>query len=213
MKRLYRKLAFQYSEGGFGRVLRKGFSFVLQRLYSENRWNIYVHRASDCLGATAQPMECRELTYDELVQAGYFKVLVFPEEIRRRFVRENACYGFFSEGKLATIGWRSDGYLELDHGVNYPCEVGLFDFITLPDFRSRGLYANALRYLLKNIHERGSRRIYIAVDPNNISSVRGIRRAGFSPFLLFKRRRVFGIDFHQKSPLDSKLLTDESRPA
>jgi len=158
-------------------------------------------------------MECRELTYDELVQAGYFKVLAFPEEIRRRFERENTCYGFFLEGKLATIGWRSNGYMELDRGVNYPCEVGLFDFITFPDFRSRGLYTNALRYLLKNIHERGSRDICIAVDADNISSVRGITRAGFSPFLLVKRRRMFGIDFHLKSPLDSKSSTDESRAA
>jgi RimJ/RimL family protein N-acetyltransferase len=116
------------------------------------------------------------------------------------------------DGILATIGWSSNDYMELDRGVKFPCpsEVGLFDFITLPEFRSRGLYTNALRYLLKNIHERGPTCIYIAVDPNNLSSVKGIQRAGFGPFLRFKRRRVFGISFQTKRRLHSTSLADES---
>ena len=210
--RLYRKLAFQYSEVGLWGILQKTISFVSQRLYSENVWNIYIHRAVANVGASTPPIRCRVLTYEDLVDAKYYKVVAFPEEIRRRLEAKNTCYGFYSDGTLATIGWSSNDYMELDRGVNFICpsEVGLFDFITLPEFRSRGLYTNALRYLVKEIHERGPRCIYIAVDPNNTSSVKGIERAGFSPFLRFKRRRVLGIGFRTKEPLRSQLLVDRS---
>jgi hypothetical protein len=212
MKRLYRKLVFQYSEGGLGRVLQKSILFVLRTLYSENLWNIYVHRASDVVGPSAPLVQCKAMTFKDLVSAKYYKVVAFPEEIRRRLERNNTCYGFYLDGNLATIGWSSNDYMELDRGVNFPCptEVGLFDFITLPDFRSRGLYTNALRYLVRNIHEGGARCIYIAVDPNNLSSVKGIQSAGFSPFLGFRRRKILGIDFQITKSLHSKPLADES---
>jgi GNAT superfamily N-acetyltransferase len=213
MKRLYRKLVFQYSEGGFGRIMQKSVLLVRRMLYSEDQWNIYVHRASDAVDPGAAPMKCRALTYAGLIDAKYFKALAFPEEIRNRFDHNNICHGFYFEEDLATIGWSSNDYLELDHGVTFSCptEVGLFDFTTLPDFRSRGLYTNALRYLVRDIHARGTRGVYIAVDPNNLPSVKGIQRAGFAPFLIIKRRRIFGVVFQVQRSLRSNCIGQERK--
>jgi hypothetical protein len=202
---------FQYSEGGFGRIMQKSVLLVRRMLYSEDQWNIYVHRASDGVDPGEALMKCRVLTHADLIDAKYFKALAFPEEIQNRFDHKNICHGFYLEEGLATIGWSSNDYLELDHGATFSCptEVGLFDFMTLPDFRSRGLYTNALRYLVRDIHARGTSCVYIAVDSNNLPSVKGIERAGFAPFLTIKRRRIFGIAFQVKRPLRPNCIGQE----
>jgi hypothetical protein len=213
MKRLYRKLAFQYSEGGFVGIMQKSVLLFLRMLYSEDQWNIYVHRAPVGVDPSGAPMKCRALTYADLIDANYFKASAFPEEIRKRFGSKNICYGFYLDENLATIGWSSNDYLELDRGVIFSCpaEVGLFDFMTFPDFRSRGLYTNALRYLINDIHARGPRSVYIAVDPNNLLSVKGIERAGFAPFLRIKRRRIFGVVFQLKRPFRSNSIRRDEK--
>jgi hypothetical protein len=212
MRRLYRKLAFNYSEGGLGRLLQKSFSFTLSTLYSESLWNIYIHKGFDDLGPSEPLLQCKTLTYQDLLDAQYYKVVAFPEEIRQRFDRRNTCYGFYLNKSLATIGWSSDGYLELDRGVVFPCpsEVALFDFMTLPEFRGRGIYTNALRYLINSIPKSSPSSIYIAVDPNDAASVKGIRRAGFSPLLSLSRRKILGVAFNSRHPAQSNRFAAES---
>jgi hypothetical protein len=202
MKRLYRRLAFNYSEGGFGQLFQKAISFALNALYSETRWDIYIHKGFGELDSSQPLMLCRSLQYQDLLDAKYAKVVAFPEEIRLRFNRRDTCYGFYSNDILAVVGWSSNGFLELDHGVVFPCpsEIALFDFVTLPEFRGRGLYTGALRHLVKNIDTPGVRSAYIAVDPDNVPSVKGIRRAGFNPIHRIRRKRVLGLTFVSRGP-------------
>lgn len=211
MRRLFRKLAFNYSEGGLGRLLQKAISFTVNTLYSESLWDLYIYKGFGDSDSSAPLVQCKTLKYQDLLDAHYFKVVAFPEEIRSRFDKQNICYGFYSNENLAVVGWSSDGYLELDHGVVFPCpsEVALFDFMTLPEFRGRGLYTNALSYLVRK-DKSGARSVYIAVDPNNIPSVKGIQRAGFSPFLCISRRRVLGFAFISRSPAQPDRLAGES---
>src|ERR1700761_3497106 len=131
MRRLYRRLVFIYSEGGLGNVLQKALAFTLSTLYSEVLWTIYTRKKSGDAEINGGLAQCRELQFQDLMDAQYFKAAALPEEIRLRFGRRNTCYGFYFEGKLAVVGWRSDGYLELDHDVVVPCpsSVGLFDFM------------------------------------------------------------------------------------
>jgi Acetyltransferase (GNAT) family len=203
MRRLYRKLAFNYSEGGLGQLLQKAISFGWKALYSESVWNIYVYNCFGDLSSGLPLVQCRTLEYQALLDAQYFKVAAFPEEIRLRFDRQNICYGFYSNESLAVIGWSSNGYLELDHGVVFPCpsQVALFDFVTLPEFRGRGLYTNALRYLVGNLGKGGAVSVCIAVDPTNVHSVKGIQRVGFSPHLRISRRRLLGFAFVSQKPV------------
>jgi hypothetical protein len=212
MKRLYRKLALNYSEGGIGRVLQKSILLVLHTFYSETLWNIYIHNAADDFVPSDPLLKCRKLIYEDLLAARYYKVAAFPEEIRLRFDNNNTCYGFYVDGHLATIGWSSDDYLELDRGVIFPCpsEVALFDFLTLPEFRSRGLYTNALRYLIEDRHKTGVGSVYIAVDGNNTFSVKGIEGAGFRLLMHFRRRKIFGISFNMRSPAHARILERNS---
>jgi GNAT superfamily N-acetyltransferase len=209
MKRLLRRLAYNYAEGGLTLLVRKGITHV----WSQTEWRIYVHRVSaesvdnDDGRSLPATITWRQLDSDELVRAGYFKALSFPKDIARRFAMGNACHGFYLEGRLATIGWSSDGYLELDRGLMFSCpsEAGLFDFLTLPEFRSRGIYTYALRQLLTKLHDQGIAVVYIAVDPGNSASIHGIERAGFRQLLLIKRRRRFGIVTNTFVPLHSRL--------
>lgn len=207
MRRLFRKLAFNYAEGGPARIFQKTIAFIASALDSRTVWNVYIYKGPGH-SASSQPLvKCRTLTYQDLLDAGYYKILAFPEEIRLRFERRNTCYGFYSNADLAVVGWSSEDYLELDHGVVFPCPsaVALFDFITLPEFRGRGLYTNALRHLLRE-DQLGAGSVYIAVDPNNTPSVKGIRRAGFSPLLCMSRRRIMGFTRISENP--AKLETE-----
>jgi GNAT superfamily N-acetyltransferase len=208
MKRLYRKLALHYSEGGIGQVLQRSIVHLLHTLYSETHWNIYIHNAADNCVPSDLLFQCRKLTYEDLLKLRYYKVIAFPEEVRLRFDNNNTCYGFYTGGNLATIGWSSDGYLELDRGVIFPCasEAALFDFLTLPEFRSRGLYTNALRYLIEDKHKSGVGSVYIAVDADNAFSVKGIQAAGFRLHMYFRRRKIFGVTFNVSSPAHPRIL-------
>jgi ribosomal protein S18 acetylase RimI-like enzyme len=211
MKRLYRKLAFNYSEGGLGGLSLKMLSFASYALYSRTAWHVYVHRFLDS-DTSEHQIQYRELNFQDLLDARYAKAAAFPEEIRARFDRQNACYGFYLNDRLAVVGWSSDGYLELDHGVIFscPCEAALFDFLTLPEFRGRGLYTNALRYLVRKLQKAGKHSVYIAVDPNNVHSVRGIEAAGFSRVLCISRRRILGFAFISRTPAQPHLLASAS---
>jgi Acetyltransferase (GNAT) domain len=212
MRRLYRKLAFHYSEGGLGRLWQKTLSFASNALYSETRWNIYICAEFGELDSNESLLQCRKLQYQDLLDAQYAKAAAFPEEIRLRFESQSICYGFYSNDSLAVVGWSSEGCLELDHGVVFPCpsEIALFDFLTLPEFRGRGLYTNALRSLVRSINTPRARSVYIAVDPGNTPSVKGIERAGFSPSLCIIRRRILGFAVMSQTAAHSDRFAGQS---
>jgi GNAT superfamily N-acetyltransferase len=203
MKRLFRKLAFNYSEGGLGGVFLKALFFAANALFSRTSWNIYIHRSRESDSNRPQ-VQCRELKFEDLLDARYAKAVAFPEEIRLRFDRQNTCYGFYASDRLAVVGWSSAGYLELDHGVIFPCpsEVALFDFLTLPEFRGRGLYTDALRYLMRRLVETGGH--------GKVHSVKGIEAAGFSPLMCISRTRILGFALISRSPAQPDLLANAS---
>ena len=137
----------------------------------------------------------RELAFQDLVRVGYFKAKAFPEGINNELRRGSVCHGFFDGEQLVTIGWTSREYLELDVDVRITCpaEIGLFDFLTFEDFRSKGYYTSALSQLVMFAKEKGFERACIAVDPGNAASIKGIERAGFRRVMLVSRHVRFGI--------------------
>jgi len=61
-----------------------------------------------------------------------------------------------------------------DHAFIYRC-------FTHPDFRGRGAYPGALHFLCRSLAARGCTRVFIDHHVRNVSSAKGIRRAGFQP--------------------------------
>lgn len=195
MKRLYRSLAHNYSEGGLPLLARKIVDTVVQRVWSIDEWRIYEHNSPTPPSGPAYATSHKLLSFEDLVKFGYAKALSFPEDLQRRYSRGDSCHGFFVADQVATLGWSGAGYMELNTNETVACESawGLFDFMTIPAFQGRGYYTDALRQLVAMAHENHFRSVWIAVHPANVPSIKGIERAGFHPSTLLTKRRVLGV--------------------
>lgn len=195
MRRVLRKFTHHYRKGGLKGLSGKMIGYVRQWLWSESQWLIYEKRLSGGKSSLRPIVTRRELGFSDLVELRYFKALDFPDSIRLRLDSGNLCHGFFERDQLATIGWSSADYLELDVDVRVACirSVGLYDFITYAEFKSRGYYTNALAQLIGVMRDKGYEAVRIAVDPDNIPSIKGIERAGFRRTMCVIRRCRFGV--------------------
>jgi GNAT superfamily N-acetyltransferase len=197
-----RGLAFHYRAGGGRGLIRKALEYLRRMIWSDTCWFVYSRLAIDESPEVDELVARRQLGLRELAEVGYPKLKAYPEQIRRRFSEGNVCFGFFVGERLATIGWSSPGYLELDRDCRIPCRgaVGLYDFETLKDFRSRGYYTNALMQIAKVEGSARREALFIAVDPGNTPSIRGIERAGFQRVACVRRRRRFGVRMITQCP-------------
>jgi hypothetical protein len=195
MKALLRSLAHNYKEGGIPLLFSKVVGKLLGGIWSSDEWLVYEQRPITPPDHSSFKTEHRLLRFEDLVALQYAKALAFPENIRRRYARGDSCHGFFVSGQLATLGWSGANYMELniDETLDCPTAWGLFDFITIPAFQSRGYYTDALRQLAWLAHESGFSSLWIAVHPANIPSIKGIERAGFRAAIRLRKRRVLGI--------------------
>lgn len=195
MNAFIRKVANHYKRGGLTGLVSKVEGFTRQKLWSDAHWLIYERALNEVTGSLPAELSHRGLTFEELLDLGYFKALEYPEAIRARCESGKECHGFFSGRQLATMGWSSAGYLELDTDVAIACpgSVGLYDFFTYKEFRSKGYYTTALIQLLDKMGKLGYDRACIAVDPHNSPSRKGIERAGFQQRMLVTRRFRLGI--------------------
>jgi GNAT superfamily N-acetyltransferase len=202
MKRLYRSLAHNYSAGGLTALLRKVLEAFTQRIWSRTEWMIYTQDAAAASEQQGFISSRRVLGFDDLLSIGYPKALAFPEDIRQRFSRGDRCYGFFANGGLATLGWVREGHLELDrwHSIECVGAWGLYDFVTMPDYRGKGFYTDALRQLVSIARHTGAS-ARIAVDPGNAASIKGIERAGFQKSTKTTLSRFLGISRLGNEPI------------
>jgi len=117
----------------------------------------------------------------ELVEAVGGDVLA---EVRRRLRLGRRCYAARVDGRLAAYGWVSFGEEligELDLRVRLrPDEAYIWNCATLPAFRRRHLYSALLVYIARELGKAGAKRLWIGADLENVSSQRGIARAGFT---------------------------------
>lgn len=207
MRDLRRKVAYHFGEGGFRGLSRKLASYILLRGWSDNQWLVYERLLAEDLPVVSKWLIRRELTFSQLEGMAYDKALASPEAIMRRFRDRNVCHGFFLGEQLATIGWTSPGYLELDRDLRLSCPgaIGLFDFHTFEQFRSRGCYTTALSQLFVEMRRIGFSQAYIAVDPGNVPSITGIERAGFRLKLRMVRRWRLGVPFVVQDEVEKKM--------
>lgn len=100
-------------------------------------------------------------------------------------------------------GWvasREAGIAELDIAITLPPgERYLWDFVTVPARRGRGLYSALLRTILT--HE-GAERYWIGHDEGNTPSARGVAKAGFREVGAVLRTEDGQMTFVPKSPTD-----------
>jgi GNAT superfamily N-acetyltransferase len=101
--------------------------------------------------------------------------------ILARYEAANALYAAFLDDTPAGYGWlaRQVGRIdELSLVFELPRgEVYLWDFVTLPAFRGRGVYPQLLQAITRQ--EEHISRFWIGYDGGNLASGRGIAKAGF----------------------------------
>ena len=196
VKALWRSISNNYREGGARQIVAKTGWRMQQWFRSETVWLIYRVSVEGYRHTPVLELDRRELGFDALRELGYFKALDWPEYIQGRLDSGAVCHGFFLDRRLVNIAWTTAGYLELEAGatVGDSRSVGVFDCYTLPAFRSRGIYTEALVMLVHAFRQRGVDGLLIGVDPGNLPSIKGIERAGFEPLYRLSRLRRLGRD-------------------
>jgi GNAT superfamily N-acetyltransferase len=103
-------------------------------------------------------------------------------EVRRRLARGHHVFLLRVGGEPAAYGWSATGPAEIG-GLPWSFTVPsgqryLWDFVTLPSFRGRGLYPLLLQEIVRRQLDQAEW-FWIGHEPDNDASQRGILKAGF----------------------------------
>jgi hypothetical protein len=120
--------------------------------------------------------ECTDITL--LARVGE----VPESEVLRRLANDNLAYVAFIHGAPAAFGWMARGRArlgELNHEFILPLyNRYLWNFRTMLPFRGLGIYPALLQFMI-NAEWDKAERFWIIHAPENLSSLHGIRKAGF----------------------------------
>lgn len=86
-------------------------------------------------------------------------------------------------------------YRKLFPAMCEPAGVFIGPCVTGAEFRGRRIYPRVLRYAVGMLTAQGFGPAYIHTHPNNIASIKGIERAGFSRCGIWSGTRTFGYLF------------------
>lgn len=106
------------------------------------------------------------------------------EVMASRFAGGHTAWVASIDGEPAAWGWMATRTADIgEMGLTFdipPRERYLWNFVTLPAFRGRGIYPRLLDAIVRSESTRADR-FWIAFAPENRASENGIRRAGFEP--------------------------------
>ncbi len=104
-------------------------------------------------------------------------------EALSRFEAGKRCYAAWAGDRIAAYGWvsyREEYVGEFNVRVRLlPGEAYIWDCLTAPEYRQKGLYSALLVFILQELQSEGLCRAWIGADLDNVPSQRGIERAGF----------------------------------
>jgi GNAT superfamily N-acetyltransferase len=106
------------------------------------------------------------------------------DEVESRLGAGHRIYIAAVDGVPAASGWvatlaASIGELDLEFALP-PSDRYLWDFVTLPEWRGRGIYSRLLQGIVA-AEGAGAERFWIIHAPENVASGSGIVKAGFEP--------------------------------
>jgi len=204
---LLRHVSFNYREGGLAQIAYKILWRLGRFIYSDVALLIYSQELRDFSLPPRLPLTESTLDFGALVHLRYYKAIAFPEAIKERIASGCVCHGFFLDGRLVHVGWTSPGYLEPEPGTrirDHDCS-GIHDCFTVPEYRARGIYTDCLIRLLVHARDRGFLRALIAVDPDNLASIRAIEKVGFQRLYRLTISRRLGWRYQRKATFQLAL--------
>ena len=102
-------------------------------------------------------------------------------ELRERMSRGHRAYLATISGEPAAYGWSAWEQAEIGElGIEITLPDGdryLWDFVTLPTYRGRGIYPRMLQGIIQAERDE-AQRFWIGHDLDNVASARGIEKAG-----------------------------------
>jgi ribosomal protein S18 acetylase RimI-like enzyme len=114
-----------------------------------------------------------------------------------RFTGGRRCYAAWDGDRIAAYGWASRGSEcvgELERAFHMaPDEAYIWDCVTLPEYRGRGLYSALLAYMFSELRDAGVRRIWIGASLDNQPSIKGFMNAGFRPAIKLVYGRLLAL--------------------
>jgi len=137
------------------------------------------------------------------------KLLGIPvEECYKRYDHGDFCFAAFQGNKIVNLSWfhhgpfyvRGFGYHEnSNNNISY-----LYNLITDPLYRCKGLFKNSIYLISKILFEKGSSKIISIVMCNNQISVNTYSRIGFKKTYKIRHLAIFGIKYTAVEDLGSK---------
>ena len=104
----------------------------------------------------------------------------------------------FSGENIQHISWIYDHCAPNRFIKLNPLQLEIKYCLTLPEYRGQGIYPHVLRHIIRYGSQNQYTEIFMAVDKNNIASIRGIEKAGFHIVHRMKWIKVFGIQITSK---------------
>lgn len=98
-------------------------------------------------------------------------------------------------GHISWLYYREDPNRMLRLGEK-ECEIKFC--LTLPKFRGKGLYPAALQTIQQYLKEQGYRRCFICVNDDNLASIRGIEKSGFTLAGRMRVCKAFGFQISRR---------------
>ena len=139
-------------------------------------------------------------------------------EVSKRFEMGRRCYVARVESKIVAYGWVSFdeefiGELNLLLRL-LPGEAYIWNWATLPAFRSNHLFSELLTYILEDLMTEKLHCVWIGADLENVPSQRGNARAGFLYVADLVVARVLALRqvwVHGRTDVPESLLAEARR--
>lgn len=198
MRRIVTALAEHWRHGGLPGVI----TAVAAKIYWQGR---YVRLRVDLdtwedRSEPPGPLVVREGSLDELARfrdaRPHLPVQFYEDRLHgaRRF------YLGFWNGAVAHISWVFEAQDRTPQIALRPGEVELNGAYTLGEFRGRGLLPAVERGIIRDLKARGYHTVYTHVAVDNVSSLRGVAKAGFLPVGILTWRWICGVPWRSYAP-------------
>lgn len=94
----------------------------------------------------------------------------------------------------------------IDLSFSIPDDKAYMAYIyTVPDYRGKGIASKAKPFILKHLQENGYRKVFLAIAPDNLPSIRVNKKAGFKEYQTVLYRRFLFLKYYCVTDYNTNL--------
>lgn len=180
-----RKIHRYFNEEGFAEALTRVFLSATQLFFRYKKMYLYSLDLKDINSEITCPLPVsfRKAREDELSTLD--RVMYHSEQdIRKRFFRGDVCYIGCLFDKIVYFSWVSRHSMlipEIDKDIplDGSDDAYIYNVRTSSAYRGKGISTYAYAKIAAYLRDCDLKRLYVAVEENNIASVKSIEKSGF----------------------------------